>query len=246
MDGQLTTFSGIPFGADQPYTYREAKRILGLAMADLRDRKVLRKELGADGAAPGRPAITGAQDDSVWDMIPLQAGDGGRDPRTLPHLTLSVGQHRALVLVIVPNTMDKACVRRLRNLTSEEFAAVLRAVAANLEPVLAHAPGASPRLRVLQRRFPSRRGSSIDDAVLDADLRTQIADSASRGTVRYQPQWLEAAFDVWCRKRSNMSFELAVQFPYDRCPAIRAPTAVDLFTDAWLACKPFLDTVRGG
>jgi hypothetical protein len=37
-DKPLTEFDGIPFGPDHPYTYREAKRVLKLAMDELQNR----------------------------------------------------------------------------------------------------------------------------------------------------------------------------------------------------------------
>jgi len=42
-EGILTVFSGIPFTEDSPYNYPEAKRLIKLAMEDLRRCKVLVK-----------------------------------------------------------------------------------------------------------------------------------------------------------------------------------------------------------
>ena len=36
LEGTLTTFTGIPFDADYPYDYFEAKRLLRLLMLELR------------------------------------------------------------------------------------------------------------------------------------------------------------------------------------------------------------------
>ena len=46
MEGTLTMFAGFPFGRDHPITYLEAKRVLALAMGELRNRRDLRDTLG--------------------------------------------------------------------------------------------------------------------------------------------------------------------------------------------------------
>ncbi len=68
-EGALTTFSGIPFDVDRPYTYLEAKRLLRLLMAELREDSHL-DAVGADRSRPGRKAITGSGQDSVWIVCP--------------------------------------------------------------------------------------------------------------------------------------------------------------------------------
>jgi hypothetical protein len=45
-EGTLTQFSGFPFGRDHPFTYLEGKRVLGLAVGELRGRRDLRDRLG--------------------------------------------------------------------------------------------------------------------------------------------------------------------------------------------------------
>jgi hypothetical protein len=56
VEGALTMFSGIPFGSDHPFTYLEGKRILSLAMGELRQRRDLQRELGMNPSTSGRPA----------------------------------------------------------------------------------------------------------------------------------------------------------------------------------------------
>ncbi|CCB63446.1 protein of unknown function [Hyphomicrobium sp. MC1] len=52
---------GIPFGSDHPFTYHEGKRILSLAMSELRQRGDLQGELGMNPSTPGRPSWEGAK-----------------------------------------------------------------------------------------------------------------------------------------------------------------------------------------
>jgi hypothetical protein len=46
VEGTLTMFSGFPFGRDHPFTYLEGKRVLGLALGELRNRRDLLNGLG--------------------------------------------------------------------------------------------------------------------------------------------------------------------------------------------------------
>ena len=69
-EGTLTMFDGFQFSDDNPYTYGEAKRLLKLAITELRKNKSL-KALGVDLDAKGRGAITGRGQRSVWDVLLL-------------------------------------------------------------------------------------------------------------------------------------------------------------------------------
>src|SRR5262249_61341893 len=53
LEGTLTMFSGFPFGRDHPFTYLEGKRVLELALAELRQRRDLRDQLKMNPKAPG-------------------------------------------------------------------------------------------------------------------------------------------------------------------------------------------------
>jgi hypothetical protein len=55
----LTKFAGFPFSADEPYNYLEGKRLLNLAMDELRHRRTLQRKLGVNPKHKGRGAITG-------------------------------------------------------------------------------------------------------------------------------------------------------------------------------------------
>lgn len=72
--GTLTTFNGFPFHDDNPYTYLEAKRVLGLATEALRNRKDLKSKFGIDPDFRGHRAIKGRGGDN-W--IRLARSDKG-------------------------------------------------------------------------------------------------------------------------------------------------------------------------
>ncbi len=78
------------------------------------------------------------------------------------------------------------------------------------------------------------------DARLDADLRTAVP--GVQAGVKYQPQWLEAIYEVLVNKRSNLQLGVDVQFSYE-CKLLRSPKAVDLFADSWKALLPLISFV---
>ena len=71
-EGTLTRFTGLPFSAEHPYTYVQAKRLLGLLRAAIFARKDFRRALDPDPHCVGRGAITGKAGTIVWDYMSLR------------------------------------------------------------------------------------------------------------------------------------------------------------------------------
>jgi hypothetical protein len=235
-DGTLTTFNGFRFDEDHPFTYREAKRLLNLATASLRQRTDLRR-LGMDPRGSGRPAITGSGGTNVWDFIPLSAAKGGRLFTLHPHLTLSVDRSHVDAFVTLPHGARPEYRRRLVQLGRPAFARLGAELLRGFRPCLRMASCSSPRMYVTQRHYPSQRATPVTDARVEFDLRTAMAGGG--GGVRFQPQWLDAAYEALAGKRSNLQFGAGVRFPYGRGP-IESPVALDLIASAWLGCRPLL------
>lgn len=51
---------------------------------------------------------------------------------------------------------------------------------------------------------------------------------------------MEAAQLVITNKESNLELQVGATFPYDRCPAIVTPDALDHVAAAWIGCRPFI------
>ena len=232
----MTAFNGFRFGGDNPDTELEAKRVLRLAMAELRKRRDLREELDIDPEHPGRGAITGSKDgDHVWDFLAF-ARPQGENHTAHPHLNLSVGRDDVRALVILPHAASPKWTL-LKNLGRECFLNVAKEVLKNMRPLLAKCPGAEPRLRIYQRHWPKgRRGPVMPDAKIDLDLRVTCGD----GKIKRQPEWIAAVFDLVKNKKSNIEMAIGAAFPYGDCEAIQKPDALDLVAAAWRACKPFI------
>lgn len=242
-EGTLTTFSGIPFQDGDPYNYPEAKRLLKLAMEDLRKRPRLKKEVGMDPNGPGRGAITGKDGVAVWDFLRRKGLKQNEIFTSNPHFTLAIEADRVLAIVTVPHGIKPKMRQNLINLGYDGFQELLSSVNVRLLQSLKMAPGASPWVIVVQRRYPSQRAAAILDAKIEYDLRTAVPQKKSLSKVRSQPQWLKATYDALSKKKSNLQVAVGAIFPYRTCVATKDRRIIDHVENVWIACKPMLDVM---
>lgn len=242
VEGTLTMFSGFPFGHEHPFTYFEGKRILRLAMSELRGRRDLRKSLGVNPNILGRTHIKGRHAESVWDYLSMSGDDGGEAFTRDLHLTLGVNTRNVGAVVTVPHAVNGKVRKSITSLGEAGFRSVIGQIMENLRPLLRSNVGAIPMFRGIQRRYPSQSAPAFIDAELEFDLRTAIP---TIGPTKAQPRWLSAAYGAFVNKEnSNYQIQIGAQFPYEQCPAIHNAQAVELIAGAWLACKPLIDLSR--
>lgn len=242
VEDTLTQFSGFSFGHDHPFTYLEGKRVLGLALRELRGNRELRNVLGMNPKAPGRPAITGRQGDAVWDFLSLSSASKDENFTKYPHLTLGIVASAIEAVVTVPNSVNSRMRRNLINLGEKGFEELTRDILANLKPLLRRHKGATPWFRGVQRRYPSQRARPFIDARIDFDLRTVVP---SGGPPKAQPRWLSAAYGAFADKKgANYQIQMGVIFRYERCPELNQEDALELVAASWLACKPLIELTR--
>ena len=244
FEGSMTTFSGFPFGSDRHYNYGEAKRVLRLAVEELRKRSDLAQQLSMDRDGVGRPAITGRDGESVWDFLPLRVARGARLFTLYPHLTIAIGRSDVLAHITLPNGIAPPLRRRLQSLTRERFGQIIGEVERNMRPLVKYARGSVPRFIGVQRHYPSQRSQPIIDARLEFDLRA-VSTSKTDGSlaVKQQPSLLDAAYASLQNRRPNYEMALGLALPYRDCAMVRDRKALDLVAGAWLACKPMLEAV---
>jgi hypothetical protein len=241
-EGVLTVFAGIPFGRSYPYNYQEAKRLLRLALESLRERRDLRRAFGVNRHAEGRAAITGRGGTSVWDFLPL-AKARGHVHTEFPHLTLGIHQDRIEAVVTVPNGIRREFRRKLLEAGKDRFLELFGKIHDNLQRSLGRVEGIRPWVEITQRHFPSQRSAPIVDARLRFDLRTAFRRPKRwRKSVKGQPQWIEAAYEGFARRRSNLQLAVGAIFEYERCPSVHSPEILDHVAAVWLACKPLVRT----
>lgn len=239
--GTLTMFDGLRFNEDNPYTHREAKRLIRLLRTELQQRKDL-QELGVDPTGEGRSALTGRGFDAVWDFLPLKAARGSAQHTAFPHLTLALNAESAIAAVTVPNGVKGGVRTKLKEGGVEGF----RSLVAELDRTLRRtrrvkkSKGAKPFMYVHQRHFLSQRSRGTTDGRLEVDLRT-LAGCPKAGVHR-QPEWIDAVYSLLTHKQSNIQFGVEVRFKYD-CPIVGSREVVDLYADTWIVLKPLVDFV---
>jgi len=241
FEGVLTEFTGFPFGPDRPWNYGEAKRLLRLAMEELRKRKDLERKLGMNPRGQSRKAITGKGSRAVWDFLSLRAATDARQHTEMPHLTLSIGDEAVWAHMTCPNQFRGKAFGR-RGLERDEFVEALGQVERNMRPVVKRAPGCAPWFGGLQRHFRGQRSDPISDGRLEFDLRT-VAVTPHKGSVKPQPAWLDAAWEALQNRKPNFQMAVGLLLPYRRCAAVRERGCLDLLAEAWIATMPLLDTL---
>ncbi|MEQ9588043.1 MAG: hypothetical protein RJS97_08825 [Parvibaculaceae bacterium] len=237
--GTITVFDGLRFDDDNPYSYREAKRLIRLLGDLVQARKDLHK-IGVDPNGQRRPAITGSGTDAVWDFLPLTVARDAKQFTDFPHLTMGINRKHAVAAITVPNGVKGGFRTKLTSIGLEGFLGLVDELEQGLRPIIKQSEGAKPMIYATQRHFRSQRSSGEVDARLDADLRTAVRGKQSG--VKYQPEWMEAIYHLLTRKRSNIQLGVDVQFSY-ACPIVRSAKAASLFADCWKALSPLIDFV---
>jgi hypothetical protein len=238
-EGTLTMFDGFQFSTDNPYTYGEGKRLLKLAMAELRQDSSL-QALGMDPAAPGRSAITGRGEGAVWDFLSLVDRPKGATFTSYPHLTLSVQTDHLDVAITIPNGVTRAVRQRLIDLGAEGLITLNAQILRRARRLLAL--GGWVQAYALQRHYRSQRSPATTDARMAFKLET--SQPGGSGRVKGQTEWVELFAELVRRKRANIQFGYVVHLPWDS-KGLNSRTSLRLIADCWCAMRPLLDTVRG-
>lgn len=239
-EGTLTMFSGIPFG-QEPYSYLQAKRLLGLLRVELQSDRRLVRQLGMDSESSGRSAITGMSGSSVWDYIRLKQARKAKQFTQYPHLTLGILADRLEVYVTIPNGIRSRLRSKMLGQSYEEFEGLIGKVTASLLKVVRSTPGSLPKVVVVQRHYATQRSKGELDCMLRFDPRTAIkAQRSAIGRVKTQPQWLRATYDALQSRRSNLQFQVGLDFPYDSCPTVATRKIARASADVWLACRQLI------
>lgn len=143
--GTITVFDGLRFDDDNPYTYREGKRLIRLLGDLLQDRRDLHR-IGIDPKGKRRAAITGRGADGVWDLLPLTVARDAKQFTSFPHLTISINRKQAKAAVTVPNGVKGGFRSKLSAFELDGFVGLLAQIEKRLRPVVKRSKGAKPGL----------------------------------------------------------------------------------------------------
>ena len=235
--GTITVFDGFKFDEENPYNYYEGKRLILLLGDLLQGSKELEKALDIDPKGSRRPAITGKLGDLVWDFLPLKGGKG-RPFTQFPHLTMAIHRSHAIAAITIPNGIAGGFKSRLSALGVNGFQGLIACLEKRVRPILKRSEEAKPMIYVSQRHFKSQRSRGETDAELNVDLRTTVEGGS--GKIRYQPEWIDAIFNVLTQKRSNVQVGVEIRFRYS-CPVVRSSNVANLFIDSWKAFAPLVE-----
>ncbi len=240
-EGTLTMFDGFPFSEENTYTYGEGKRLLKLAMKELREDQSL-IALGMDSKAPGRPAITGRDGKAVWDFLSLADRPKDGAFTSYPHLTLAVYADHLEVAITIPNGVVRPVQKRLMKLGSEGFTTLNGKILRRAKAILSKDKDARLEAYASQRHFLSQRSSATIDAKLTFNLQT--SESRGTGPVKRQPEWVKLFAELFSRKRSNIQFGYMMHLPWGT-QGLDGRDSLRLIANSWCAMKPLLDLIRG-
>lgn len=242
-EGKLTRFTGIKFDSYNPYTYIEGKRILKLITAELKKDKAFMKKLNIDPNKDGRGAITGKTGFGVWDFISFKQPRESSEVTNYPHLTISVKRNSFHAALTLPNGMKRKERKNIIGKDYGEFSANIVSVLKNMKKILKIDKSIKPYAKVGQVHFPTRGSDSITDATLYCDLRTGF-ERKEKKWEKYQPEWLEAIYNVLVNKRSNLQFQVGINVDYRFSKAIKTNKAICLIKESFLALKPLINKIN--
>ncbi|XDZ65960.1 hypothetical protein AB8880_00770 [Alphaproteobacteria bacterium LSUCC0684] len=244
----ITEFDGFP-KFENDYSYSVAKLKLRQAMAKLRENTDLITRLGMDPEHKGRASITGSRERGVWDIIKLNSGPEEKSSDKFMHLTLSLSETDVMAEITIPNGLNGPPRKRLKELGKDGFRDVCLMILNKMDHILRDNEKATPKVGGYQRRYKSQGAVPDEDAILRFDLRTALVTGAGsrqeqKFQPKFQPQWLDALYDVFISHKSNFQFGIGISFKHNDCPKIHTPESLKLIADTWLACEPLISLCK--
>ena len=232
-EGGLTMFAGIRFNDENRYSPTEAKRLLRLLKKELYSHKQLIQTLPLDLDAKQRPLTP--VEDSVWDVLTFKKFQNQRFNEG-PHLTLVIKRDMVQAQLNLPDKMKPSLRKIIKTKTLKRFEESLAKVVAKMTKI-ARKAGGTPSLQVLQRHWPNGPKSTLEvDGIMKFDPRTFFSIGSAK--VKPQKEWLEAYIVLAKNKKSNINFDVGVNFPYSSETA--KPELVNIIADCLMATKPLI------
>jgi hypothetical protein len=235
----LTTFTGIPFGPDHPYTVPEAKVVLRALMADFR------RKLAASPVLRINPSIRRGAPTGVWDVVGFRFARSELSFNKHVHLSLGIASSHVWLALILPRRESSGCWKRIRRVSQQQLKDTLAAVAERLRPVRRHVTRDvwEPQLalRLLQRHFYAQRmGTTDGDIKFSVDT---LSERRRKPTaVKTVPAWLDAFHTLLAQTtRANFELSLNAEYPLVAGSATRRADFPRSLVTVAEAFQPFLE-----
>ena len=242
-EGTITEFSGISF---DPYTYLEGKRVLRLLMQKIRANRQFIRAMGIDEDSPGRSSIT--RQEALWDFLRLKRMDEKDLPfQCFPHCTVGIGAEKADAMITFPHGMSGTLRHRLCGESFEDFGSRLNQASDAIEKALRGMEGYRPTVRIMQRRYQTQRSIPFRDGLIDFDLRVTFGKLKPQigPPIKQQQEWAQAVYELLRNKRSNLQFQIGVEFYHKKYDELGGKDADKYFVAVFTALKPFVQSVIG-
>lgn len=234
----FTTFTGIPFSPDHPYSEPEAKVVLRALMAEFRRRLAASSVLQIEPSIR-RPALVGA-----WDVVGFKFANPKQPFNEYPHLSLYIDRGSVGLQLIFPHQAVPGYWKRIREASKLQLRSALEEVAQRLRPARRHVvrdiwePQIS--LRLYQRHFYAQR-MGTQDGLIEFDVDTLFQHRRKPSTVKTVPAWLDAIHAVLAQtSRANFELALRARYPLLDGSVTRRPEFAESLVLAAEAFSPFL------
>ena len=156
-----------------------------------------------------------------------------------PHLSLGIYRERLTVYFTIPNNLRRDIRRYFLDIDYGAFEQKILGVAKKIMNVLPK--GAVSQVLLVQRHYPTQSSPPVVDAIVKFNPLMDVPQGDGKGrSVKYQPQWLQATYEILRNRSSNLQFQIGADLPYVNCPVVHTSRVVDVVADMWIWCKPLI------
>ena len=145
-------------------------------------------------------------------------------------------------MITFPNGMRSVLRKQLLGSSLKEFTGRLEQASHALTASLTGLKAYRPKIRLMQRRYTTQRSVPMMDGIIEFDLRAAFGDPKPHfgPPIKKQQQWALAAYDLLANKRSNIQFQIGVEFHYPKFNELANKEADRYFIGAFRALRPFV------
>jgi hypothetical protein len=243
-DVSVTSFSGIPFGKNEPYSYVKAKLCLKALMDKLRNNKKLNTVYDLD-TSRGRGQITGMKGNLVWDYIPF-AESKSKSFTKHPHLTFVIRSDWTQVQITLPNSA-KAKYWHAVDKDKEMVRQLLLDIHKQLRKGRPRHPSKMKLwVEVLQRHYLHQKDVGIRDGELHFDADCLLENNRIENKVKPSSAWLDALHMILSnRKRANTQLAIVARYDHIDGSIVSKPEFIEETVRALIAMRPFYTRMTG-